>query len=137
MFKNLAHVCLNVADITKTIEFYNEKIGLPIKFKFEKAGKVMGVYFEVSKSNFIEAFEKPGLKVNNTGITHFCLETDNIEQFISTMESKGIPCTEKKLECDQSWQTWLKDPDGNKIEIHQYTKESAQLQANGGLVTFN
>jgi hypothetical protein len=27
---------------------------------------------------------------------------------------------------DHSWQAWITDPDGNKIELHDYTPESWQ-----------
>ena len=127
MYKNLAHVCINVKDINRTIEFYSEKMGLPIMFTFEKNGKKIGAYFKISDSNFIEAFEKKDLQGINTGIVHFCIEVDDIDQFMREMRKKEIECSEKKMGCDHSWQTWLSDPDGNRFEIHQYTAESAQI----------
>ncbi len=30
---------------------------------------------------------------------------------------------------DHSWQAWLSDPDGNRVELHQYTPESWQTPA--------
>jgi lactoylglutathione lyase len=30
---------------------------------------------------------------------------------------------------DQSYQAWLADPDGNRIELHQFTDKSLQIQA--------
>jgi hypothetical protein len=36
---------------------------------------------------------------------------------------------EVSLGSDQSWQAWLADPDGNRIELHAYTPESKQLRA--------
>ena len=137
MVLQLAHVCLKVSSLENTIDFYHKKLGLPIKFTFEKEGKLYGVYFQVGNNSFIEAFQEknPDFKVINTGITHFCLQTGNIDKVILEMKSKGIECTSKKLGCDQSWQTWLKDPDGNSFEIHEYTPQSAQY--NGGVVQAN
>ncbi len=132
MITRFAHVCLNVKDIQKTIDFYNKTIGLPVEFTFLKDGRIIGVYFNTGGMNFIEAFENKNVEVVNTGLVHFCLETDNIDATIEEFASKGIPCTPKKFGCDRSWQTWIQDPDGNKIEIHEYTKESAQL--NGGTI---
>jgi catechol 2,3-dioxygenase-like lactoylglutathione lyase family enzyme len=132
MITQFAHVCLNVKDLERTVDFYHRKLGLPIKFQFQKNGKVMGAYFQAGDLNFIEAFEVKNLAVTNTGIVHFCLETDNIEEDIRRLTGLGVACTPKKLGADQSWQTWIKDPDGNAIELHEYTGESAQLR--GGTV---
>ena len=38
----------------------------------------------------------------------------------------GVTVTDKKLGSDNSWQAWLSDPDGNRIELHQYTAQSLQ-----------
>jgi hypothetical protein len=38
----------------------------------------------------------------------------------------------EKLGCDDTWQIWLKDPDGNAFEVHQYTPKS--MQFTGGTV---
>ena len=38
--------------------------------------------------------------------------------------AKGIACSAKQLGGDHTWQTWLRDPDGNAFEIHQYTEHS-------------
>jgi catechol 2,3-dioxygenase-like lactoylglutathione lyase family enzyme len=101
-------------------------MGIPIHFTFERAGKRFGVYFKAGEGNYIEAFQVEKREIINTGIVHFCLETDNIDGFIADMTHKGVECTEKKRGSDRSWQTWLRDPDGNRIEIHEYTPESAQ-----------
>jgi predicted enzyme related to lactoylglutathione lyase len=132
MITQFAHVCLHVKDIGRTIEFYHQKLGLPVKFQFQKNGKVMGAYFQAGDMSFIEAFEVKDLVVANTGIVHLCLETDNIEADIKSLTGQGVACTPKKLGADKSWQTWIKDPDGNAIELHEYTGESAQLR--GGTV---
>lgn len=125
MIHGISHVCLNVSDIHRTVDFYNQKLGFPIKFNFVKNGQLFGAYFQVSPSSFIEAFQTAGLEVINTGIVHICLETDNIDQCIADLRSAGIECTDKKLGCSKSWATWLTDPDGNRLEINEYTAESA------------
>ncbi len=106
---------------------------MPVHFTFEKTGKLYGAYFKAGpERNFIEAFENRDVQPVNTGITHICLETADIDAAIAALTAKGVVCTAKKMGCDRSWQTWLADPDGNKIELHQYTAQSAQL--NGGVV---
>lgn len=118
----LAHVCIQVKDIARTIAFYTQMLELPLVFRFTRNGAVMGCYFDLGGGTYLEAFENQ----RPCGITHFCLESDDIDAFIADMDRKGVPCTPKKLGCDHTWQTWLHDPDGNAFEIHQYTGQSLQ-----------
>ena len=112
---------------------YYQKIGFKPKFKFTRRGKHFGHYLEIGKNNFIELFENPEMSTPvNTGILHFCLESKDIDTFIKKLDSLGIMHTDKKLGCDNTYQIWLSDPDGNAFEIHEYTENS--LQKLGGEV---
>ncbi len=129
---SLAHVCLNVKNLARSLEYY-EKLGFKPVFKFTRQGKHYGHYLEIGPDQYIEMFENPDLEVPvNTGIVHFCLESDNIDTLIKELDSKGIAHTEKKLGCDNTYQIWLTDPDGNAFEVHQYTEKS--MQKTGGEV---
>jgi lactoylglutathione lyase len=136
MITRIAHVCLNVKDLDASMVFYEKALKLKRKFNFVRKGKPIGAYFEVSKGNYIEMFQKDLTGVTNTGITHFCLETDDIDALAAWLEQSKVKTTAKKLGCDQSYQIWLNDPDGNAIEIHQYTKQSAQLKGGDVEVTW-
>lgn len=136
MITRLAHVCLHVHDVNRSIDFYSKTLGLPVRFTFEKAGKLNGAYFDCGHSSYIEIFEVPYAEMINTTLVHFCFETQNIDQFIETMRSKGVACTAKKLGSDSTWQTWLADPDGNKFEVHQYTERSFQHRGGVAQVTW-
>jgi catechol 2,3-dioxygenase-like lactoylglutathione lyase family enzyme len=122
MLTRLAHICIQVADIDRTIAFYRDGIGLPVQFTFMRNGALRGAYFRIGADSFIEAFQVP----SPAGGSHFCLESDDIDGFIAAMGAKGIACSAKKRGADRSWQTWLRDPDGNAFEVHQYTDESMQ-----------
>lgn len=126
MITKIAHVCLSSKDLGKSIAFYKEILKLRPKFHFRKGKKIVGVYFEVAKGNYIEIFPRETGATVNTGIKHFCLETKNIRKLGQWFDKKGIKHTELTLGCDNSWQTWIKDPDGNNIEFHQYASKSAQ-----------
>lgn len=127
MFKRIAHVCLQVRDLSRSIAYY-EKLGLDIRFRFTRKGAKFGAYLQLAEGQFIEMFENPSLgPVVNNGISHFCIEAEDIDAVMAELERRGVSFTPKKLGCDQTWQTWLEDPDGNKFEVHQYTPESAQF----------
>jgi lactoylglutathione lyase/glyoxylase I family protein len=126
--KRIAHVCLNVRNLEKSVDWYS-KLGFREVFRFDRKGKPYGIYLEIAEGNYIEIFENPGMgTVVNNGIVHFCLESDSIETLMKEYDAAGISYTPKKLGCDNTWQIWLTDPDGNAFEIHQYTKDSAQLK---------
>ena len=129
MFKRIAHICLNVENLDRSINFYS-KLGFKTVFKFTRGGKFFGAYLKISENNFIEIFENPAAeKTNSSGIAHFCLEADDIDLIISSLEKSGISHTDKKLGCDGTYQIWMKDPDGYDFEVHQYTENSSQFTA--------
>jgi lactoylglutathione lyase/glyoxylase I family protein len=107
---------------------YYQKLGLKPKFKFTKGGKHYGHYLEICRNHFIELFEDPDMEAPlNTGLVHFCLESKDMDSLIKKLDSKGILHSDKKLGCDNTYQIWLADPDGNTFEIHQYTEKSMQI----------
>jgi lactoylglutathione lyase/glyoxylase I family protein len=129
---SIAHVCLNVKNLERSMEYY-QKLGFKPVFKFTRHGRHFGHYLQIGKSQYIELFENPEMNAPvNTGLVHFCLECKCLDNLIRKLDSKGISHTGKKLGCDNTYQIWLTDPDGNAFEVHQYTSKS--LQKTGGEV---
>jgi catechol 2,3-dioxygenase-like lactoylglutathione lyase family enzyme len=90
-------------------------------------GKKFGVYLHIGGRNFIELFEgKVDRSVKGYSYRHCCLEVDDINATASELRDRGVEVMEVKMGSDNSWQVWLTDPDGNRIELHQYTRESKQ-----------
>jgi predicted lactoylglutathione lyase len=56
MISGLAHVCLNVKDLNRSLQYYI-KLGFKPKFQFTPNGSLYGVYLHVGKNNYIEMFE--------------------------------------------------------------------------------
>jgi predicted enzyme related to lactoylglutathione lyase len=82
---------------------------------------------QVGERNFIELFQcKVDRSVEGYSYRHFCLEVDDINVTAPELRERGVEVTEVKMGSDNSWQAWLTDPDGNRIELHQYTRESKQ-----------
>ena len=129
MIKGFAHICFNVLDLEKSIKFYSGALGFKHGFDFiNDKGVRFGVYLHIGGRNFIELFEnKDVLPAKDTSYKHFCLEVDNLEETVKELNSKNIATTPIKLGSDNSYQSWLEDPDGNKIELHYYTPKSKQL----------
>ena len=45
---------------------------------------------------------------------------------LTALRAQGVESTEMELGGDGAWQAWITDPDGNRIELHQYTDASLQ-----------
>lgn len=128
MFKRIAHVCLLVNDLQRSLDFY-AKLGFTTKFRFTKRGVPFGAYLQIAEDSFVEVFEQGSpAPAANTKISHFCLEADDLDAVSEELRLRGVPFTNRKLGCDNTHQLWLEDPDGNQFEVHQYTSESAQRQ---------
>ncbi|GBU23119.1 hypothetical protein R80B4_03035 [Fibrobacteres bacterium R8-0-B4] len=128
VFTKIAHVCLYVKDLGRSVDFYS-KLGFQKRFVFNRNGRLFGAYMEFGDGNFIELFEDVSRSaVAALGrLAHFCLETPDIDAAMESLSARGIGFSPKKLGCDSTYQIWLKDPDGNEFEIHQYTENSSQI----------
>ena len=63
------------------------------------------------------------------GYLHLSLEVENIQAVREELMQKGItPDSEIKMQADHTYQLWVTDPDGNRIEFMEYTSESLQIQ---------
>ena len=128
MVTGLAHLCFRVTDLERAVTFYTEVLGLSKAFEFVREnGERYGVYLKVGPRNFVELFETAEI-VPGKGISygHMCLEVDDMQETVVALRGQGVVVSEPKLGKDQSWQAWLADPEGNAIELHEYTAASRQ-----------
>ena len=128
MILGLAHVCFTVSSLDRAIEFYSGKLGFKIAFEFRHdTGVRFGVYLKAGPRTFIELFQSDlAPRAEKQSYGHICLEVDDLAATVAGLRAKGIDCTDPKVGKDQSWQAWLADPDGNRIELHGYTPASWQ-----------
>lgn len=128
MLTGIAHICIGSRDLDSTEDFYCKGLGMTRRFNFWRDGSRFGFYLDAGNRNFIEVFQDDEpQQPDRPLVRHLCLETGDIDEFIETARANGIEVGDKSLGADQSWQCWLTDPDGLKIEVHQYTPESKQF----------
>ncbi|MEX0325009.1 MAG: VOC family protein [Puniceicoccaceae bacterium] len=132
MIKRLAHACIHSRDLEKTEAFYCEGLGMERYFDFEKEGELFGFYLKAGDRTFIEVFRGDPGAIGN--INHLALEVDDMDATVERLQAHGVEVTEKILGADQSWQAWLEDPSGVRIELHQYTADSSQYTRHRVLV---
>jgi glyoxylase I family protein len=128
MISGFAHACFIVADLDRSLHFYCEQLGLQPAFEFRNAeGQHTGQYIHVGGRCFIELFRGTlAERAAAQSYSHICLEVDDIQATVPALRQAGLQVTDVKLGGDQSYQAWLADPDGNRIELHQYTADSWQ-----------
>ena len=128
MIKGLAHVCFIVSDLERSVAFYRDRLGFRPAFEFlNDRGERFGQYLHVGDRTFLELFKgevRP--PAEGQSYRHFCLEVDDLAATAADLRSRGVEVTEIKAGSDHSLQAWLADPDGNRIELHEYTARSKQ-----------
>ncbi len=127
--KQIAHVCIFAHDLDETRSFYEDVLGMDTAFNFLRDDKIFGFYLNAGGRSHVEVFQKDATSFDESNqINHMCIEVESLDDAIAHVKSKGIePTRPKKRGCDNTWQCWLADPNGVKIELFEYTPESAQF----------
>jgi glyoxylase I family protein len=133
--QRLAHICIGAYDLQATLDFYTRVLGMRKVFDFLKNGELYGFYLDAGDSTYIEVFIQ-NEEAENTRplIKHICFEVADIDAITADVRGKGWEITNKKMAGDKSWQAWITDPSGVRIEVMQYTSESSQLTGNPCIV---
>jgi catechol 2,3-dioxygenase-like lactoylglutathione lyase family enzyme len=131
MIEGLSHACYVVNDLEVSLEFYRDGLGLPVAFEYvDESGKPTGAYVYVGERTFIELFEGDAAPApGDASYRHISLEVEDMESTVVELRGRGLTVTGLKMGNDNSWQAWLTDPDGNRIELQQFTEESRQVEA--------
>ena len=142
MIQRLAHLCFMSHQLPAMVVFYRDGLGLRVKFALKHDdGTPFGYYFAAGNTTFVEIFDRAGavkqwggddLRLqphHGTHYNHFCFEVTGIEDYCARLEAKGITVKPVTVGMDHSKQAWITDPDGNTIELMEYTAQSLQLSA--------
>ncbi len=108
--------------------FYRDKLGFEEAFAFrDNEGRWFGQYFHIGAGTFLELFVgKHADPAEEMGYRHFCLEVDDIAAESDRLRAAGVEVGDIKTGSGNSLQMWITDPDGNRIEFHQYTPAGKQ-----------
>jgi lactoylglutathione lyase len=129
MITDLAHTAFAAHDVDASLVFYG-KLGLRESFRLNRPdGSLMLVYLHVSGDRFLELFPNgPEPDANRVhSFRHLCLMSDDLRGDVERLREQGIEIEiEPKLGLDHNLQAWIRDPDGNAIELMQISEESPQ-----------
>lgn len=150
--KSIMHVSFFTDNMEAILDFYNKlgfKVKMKIPYKMYKGRnrgyfsemaekheeKIAFLYIEVAPNQFVEFFPKMEGQTphrnkwnENVDYSHFAILVDDIFEAKEEILRAGI-----ELDSDirkgptETYQFWIHDPDGNKIEIMQFTENSLQV----------
>ncbi len=148
----LGHVALKVKDVDRSMAFYNGVLGFPEMLRLHHDdGSLFLIYLRVTDDQYIEIFpnadsdQAPGIDAN--GMHHFCLTVDKLEPVVAALVAAGgkpyawtrtdtgasalLPVEKPVIGngLDGNRQSWLQDPDGNRIELMEMAPDCLQFQA--------
>ena len=120
--KELNHVGLTVADMDKTLQFY-QLLGLELlRTSGPNAEGVRSAVLQVG-SQEINLFSKAGLHSNDgedvVGVHHFCLNVHavSIDDLIADLRQVGLTIVRGPVERRDGTSVFLSDPDGIRVEL--------------------
>ena len=146
------HLAFNVTDMDRAQHFYCDLLGLEKAFPIRLpenmaelrpdsplaalAGKVFIQYIKLGNGSFLELFrptpatnlESGGPNYDNIGYVHLSLVVDDLPAWEAHLKKNGVTFdSEIQMGPDHTYTMWIRDPDGNRIELMQYTPESLQV----------
>ena len=134
MITGIGHAAYGVSDLERSLDFYCRGLGLREAFRLNnERGETWIVYLQVRGLDFLELFPDPRVRGGapaEHAYRHLCLMVDDMEATLADLAGRGIePTGPAKQGRDTNWQAWLTDPDGNRIELMQISRESPQQAA--------
>ena len=121
----LSHVCFSALDLDTTEDFYVNILRFRVIHKFiNNNGQIYGLIFDIGNSTFLEFFKSEHIPNDSTIFRHFCITVSDIKVLVAQLNSKNLSCEVVRGKTDNTLQTWVTDPNGIKIEFHQYDSSS-------------
>jgi lactoylglutathione lyase len=135
----IAHWALKVHDLDRSLAFYRDTLGFEEMLRLSNSegpaeGHFSLVYLRVTDLQYLELFPDgigaAAADEKTTGMTHICLQVDDIASTAAELRRLGVPMFRpEKFGLDGNNQCWIKDPDGNRIEFMQMLPGNMQEAA--------
>lgn len=120
MYKRIDHIALHVADLNRSIAFYERHFGFENYFQAPVPGGIQIAYLKLGDTVLELAHHSDG---DMTGF-HFCLETDSFAEAVSNLQRNGVDLiraphpTAAREPREQGWRRVVfRGPDGEQIEL--------------------
>jgi catechol 2,3-dioxygenase-like lactoylglutathione lyase family enzyme len=124
----LDHIVLNVADVERSLAFYERTLGLPAeRVEAWRRGELRFPSVRVSDATIIDLVHTPSdPSERHLNLAHFCLVTDadDLDAVASDLKSAGVaievgPAMRSGAR-GNALSIYFRDPDNNLIELRTY-----------------
>lgn len=121
------HVAISVANFDESLAFYTQKMGFREAFVLrDDKGQPRLAYVQASKNTFVEL--QPSNANRPVGLNHFGLHVEDLKATVAMLRQRGVKVDDPRPGED-SLVTNPTDPNGVRIELFQFGKDSAQGKA--------
>ncbi len=115
---DLNHVALHVRDVSESVRFYRDVVGLDPKarpdFDFDGAwfalGSVRELHLLEGRADAVPSHHRAG---------HFAIEVVSVAEAAAHFLAKGVPVHGPQTRPDGAHQVFITDPDGHWVEFCQ------------------
>lgn len=146
-YTQLGHVALLCNDMEEMMRFYLNKLEFRYAFTLYREGAPWLTYLKAPSGQFVELFYRTYDSQNRIGersFEKFCLEVEDMAATLASLKEKGvevykgpvaqgrrmpIPNPDHKPAPCGSLCAFILDPEGNEIELQQFTPDSLQIKA--------
>lgn len=117
--KSVDHISFSVTDLERSRRFYEDVLGL-VEIPRPDMGRLAGAWYRAGDSQVHLVARPEGVDVGaspgglNPLANHQAFGIDDYEKCLEFIESRGIDVLETSPE---QGQMWIRDPDGNVIEL--------------------
>lgn len=117
-FTHLDHCSVLITDVARARRFYREQLGLteiaaPRTFDF------VALWFDLGGGQTLHLLQKP--EPDSISPRHFALHVDDAKAAREVLRTRGVAIDET-VEIPHCDRFFVRDPDGNRIEIIQWLK---------------
>jgi lactoylglutathione lyase len=134
MVTGIAHNAINVLDMDKMLDFYQNGLGLKKAFELHREdGSPWIVYLKIAPGAFVELFyggirdRDLNYAPDQIGFHHWCITCTKLQSLIDRLIAKG--CLKAGARPDpfngEGKNLWIDDPEGNGLELRQLKGDAA------------
>ncbi len=144
MMMRFHHAAISTPDLSRSVHFYTELIGCQEAWSFNwesgsaEADAMTGLKDSAANAimlklgdSFLEIFEfssptaasgDPERPVCDHGITHVCLQVQDLHGEYERLKEAGMKFLSPPLTQDSGYVIYGRDPDGNVVELIEFTE---------------
>ena len=117
MLRSLGHVTVRSADFDRTEGFYRDLLGLRIgpRPAIAQAGR----WFYLGDRAVLHVLPRMAGALGGAegAVDHFAFDADDLPAWQRRLEAAGQPFENRRLADSETWQLFLTDPDGARVEL--------------------